>query len=499
MRRGKIALKNISSNLLLQVVVIISGFIIPKLLISTFGSDTYGLVASITQLLSFIVLLEAGIGPVIKSKLYKYIAKDDKHHVKLILKDADKFFKKIGFIFIIYVIVLCFVFPYINSEFDGLFSAGIILIMAISTLAEYFFGIVYNLYLQSEKKYYVISSVQIFCYIFNIILVIVLIHLGASIFVVKIANTVAFIVKPIFLSIYARKKLDMKFKDESGEYKIDNKFDGLSQHIAYVINSNTDVTILTAFTNLSTVAIYSVYNLVGTAIKNISDAFTNGMDAIFGDMAARGEKESLQRSFTIYEFVYYTIAFILFICSLVLIVPFIRIYTSGITDANYIQPIFGSILIIAYFFGCARVIYSNLIYSIGHFKQTNFICWIEAISNIVISICLVIKFGLVGVAIGTLVASIIRYLYFSYYASKVCLDRKLRSSTRWFIIGAMLFTSFAFITNNINIYIPNNYFTWAIYAFAILIVVSIVVLTINILFNFKAFKEVLKFIKEKRK
>ena len=499
MKRGKIALKNISSNLILQLVIIISGFIMPKLLISTYGSDTYGLVASITQFLSFIILLEAGIGPVIKSKLYKYIAKDDKHHIKLILKEADKFFKKIGLVFIAYVIILCLVFPYINSEFDGLFSAGIILIMATSTLVEYFFGIVYNLYLQADKKYYVTSYAQIFCYIFNILLVVILIHFNASIFVVKIANAIAFIIKPAFQIMYVKKKLNMSFKDEPGECKIENKFDGLSQHVAYMINSNTDITILTFFSNLATVAVYSVYNLVGTAIKNVSDALTNSMDSIFGDMAARGEKESLQRSFTIYEFIYYTIALILYICSVILIVPFVRIYTSGITDANYIEPIFGYILITACFFSCAKSIYANLIYSMGYFKQTNFICWIEAISNIVISICLVIKFGIVGVAIGTLVSAIIRYLYFSYYASKNCINRNKNITTKWFIISTLLFTLFAFITNNINIYTPTNYFNWAIYAFVVLIIVSIVVILVNIIFNYKAFKEVIKYIEEKRK
>jgi hypothetical protein len=54
------------------------------------------------------MLLEAGIGPVIKAKLYKYIAKNDKTKIQLILKDADKFFKTIGYIFIVYVIILCF-------------------------------------------------------------------------------------------------------------------------------------------------------------------------------------------------------------------------------------------------------------------------------------------------------------------------------------------------------------------------------------------------------
>ena len=57
--------------------------------------------------------------------------------------------------------------------------------------------------------------------------------------------------------------------------------------------------------------------------------------------------------------------------------------------------------------GSARTVYSSLVYSIGHFKQTNKVAWIEAIVNVVVSVVLVIEYGLVGVAIGTLVSTLI--------------------------------------------------------------------------------------------
>lgn len=497
-KRGNIAMKNISSNLLLQIVVIISGFIVPKLLISSFGSDTYGLVASITQFLSLIMLLEAGIGPVIKAKLYKYIAKDDKHKILLVLKDADKFFKRIGYVFIVYVLVLCLIYPIMNDEFSSSFTISLIIIMAVSTLFEYFFGIVYNLYLQADKKYYVTSYVQIVCYILNIILVVVLIHFGASIFVVKIANTLAFVIKPIFQSWYVRKKMKVEFKNVEGEYKIENKFDGLSQHVAYVIYSNTDVTVLTVCANLTAVAIYSVYNLVGTAVKNVVSAFTNGMDSIFGDMMARHEQDALNRSFRIYEYLFYVVSMIIYLCTLILIVPFIRVYTTGINDADYIQPIFGIVLTLATLVGTARVIYSNLAYALGHFKQTNAISWVEAITNVVLSVILVYKFGLIGVAIGTLVSGFIRLVYFMYYSSKVILKRKFSLCLKWLLIMIVEICVVLLLMNtNVFSYIPTNYFEWVIYAAIVLVAMIIFVLVISVLFNFNLSKEVFEFVKGK--
>lgn len=497
-KRGNIAALNISSNLVLQVVIIISGFIMPKLLISSFGSDVYGLVASITQFLSLIMLLEAGIGPVIKAKLYKYIANDDKNKILLTLKDADKFFKRIGYIFIVYVIILCILYPFMNDEFNSSFSIGLIIIMAVSTLFEYFFGIVYNLYLQADKKYYVTSWAQIFCYVFNIILVVILIKLGASIFVVKIANTIAFFIKPFFQAWYVRKKLNIHFKNAKGEEKIENKFDGLSQHVAYVVTSNTDVTVLTIFSNLATVAVYSVYNLIASAVRNIVAAFVNGMDSIFGDMFARNEKDVLKRSFGIYEFLFFTVCLIIYLTTIVLIVPFIKVYTEGITDANYIQPLFGYLIVLACMATSIRSVYSGLVYSIGHFKQTNLISWVEAIVNIVLSIVLVIKFGLIGVAIGTLVSSLIRLIYFMYYASKVVLVRSVKICAKWIVAIALeIIICFLLMQTSFFNYNASNYFDWTLYAIIVLIVNIVIVLFINIICNFEQFKETLLFIKQK--
>ena len=88
--RSKKAIKNIITSLLQQVVTVICGLIVPRAIIGTFGSSVNGLVSSINQFLSYITLLEAGIGPVIKSALYKPIAKKDKIEIEKIYRDCYK-------------------------------------------------------------------------------------------------------------------------------------------------------------------------------------------------------------------------------------------------------------------------------------------------------------------------------------------------------------------------------------------------------------------------
>ena len=129
--RGKKLLKNITLSIAVQIITAICGFIIPKLIIEQYGSAINGLVSSITQFLAYITFLEAGIGPVIKAALYKPIAKNDKATVQEILKTSEKFFKKIGYIFIGYLIILCILYPnIINNQFDYLFTISLIVILS---------------------------------------------------------------------------------------------------------------------------------------------------------------------------------------------------------------------------------------------------------------------------------------------------------------------------------------------------------------------------------
>ena len=56
---------NVGCTMLCQLVTFISGLIVPRLILSTFGSEANGLVSSITQFLNYIALVEGGIGSVV--------------------------------------------------------------------------------------------------------------------------------------------------------------------------------------------------------------------------------------------------------------------------------------------------------------------------------------------------------------------------------------------------------------------------------------------------
>ncbi len=491
------ALKNAITSIILQIVTFICGLIVPRLILENFGSDVNGLINSITQFLAYITLLESGFGPVVKSILYKPIAKKDKNQIELILKSAEHFFRLIALIFIIYIAILCLVYPmFVNSQFDSMYTVSLILIIAISTFAEYFFGMTYKLYLQAEQKSYVTSTIQISTLIINTILIVLLINFGASIQIVKLGSALIFIFRPILQNIYVKKKYNINLKNVEKGYNIKQKWDGLAQHIAGVVHGNTDVTILTIFSTMKEVSVYTVYNLVVTGIRNLVTILSNSIDAAFGDMIAKKEKENLNKKFSMYELVYYTLITIIYSCAIVLIVPFVQVYTKGITDVNYTRKIFAYIFVIAYFIHAIKTPYNTLAYAAGKFKQTQIGAWVEAISNLVISLILVHSLGLVGVAIGTLISVTIRGVEFLIFSSKNILDRKISKTFIRSIISIVELLIIMIVGEIIIDFNDISYLNWIVQGIRIFLISIIIVIPINLIYYKEERKELVNLMKK---
>ena len=131
---------NVGCTMLCQLVTFISGLIVPRLILSTFGSEANGLVSSITQFLNYIALVEGGIGSVVLTALYGPLAKKDDRKISSVLKAAENFFRQIASIFVFYTIALACVYPIvIKSSFSWLYVASLTVILSFTLFTILFF------------------------------------------------------------------------------------------------------------------------------------------------------------------------------------------------------------------------------------------------------------------------------------------------------------------------------------------------------------------------
>lgn len=430
--------KNTLWSIVLQVTTILAGLVLPRQVLKYYGSEVNGLVNSITQFLSVITFLEFGVGAVVQSALYKPLAERNIQKVSEIIASATRFFRKLGKIFLVYVVFLLFIYPQISEQdFGWLYSAALIVIICISQFAQYYYGMVDGLLLSADQHGYIQYSIQSITLVLNTVACLIAIRCGVSVHAMKILTSAIYLARPLLLRLYVQRHYQLNRHIQYKGEPLQQKWNGVAQHVAAIVLDSTDVIVLTIFSTLSNVSIYSIYHFVVAGISQLLMALNNGVRALIGELLAKNKMPQLNKIFGVYEWAMHTASTFFFGCAGILILPFVRIYTTSINDAEYIQPLFALIIILAFLFYSYRNPYIIMILAAGHYKQTQSNYIIAAVLNIVISIASVRQWGLVGVAIGTLVAMAYQTVWMAYYNSRHLLHWPFKNFCRQLLADAL--------------------------------------------------------------
>ena len=410
--------------------MIISGLIIPREILSHFGSEMNGLVQSITQFLSYSVLLEMGIGAVIPASLYRPLSEKDDNKISAVISSGYKVYRKIAVICFFYGAILFFLFP----KFSGIsISAVFVIVLGAGTVFQYLLGEPERILLISDQKGYIFFSVKTAVIAVKTVLQIIIIKAGYSLAIVVLAEVITHIFQIVVIYVYARVNYRIDRKIKYSEEPITQKWNGVAQHIAFFVLENTDIVLLTLFTTFREVSVYSVYFLVISGVRRMLIAVNNSFQPALGELRAKKDREELQKFFDKYERWIHISTVLAFGVMGVFLVPFIRVYTEGVNDVNYIRPVFAVLLVTAYGFQSLRDPYDKLILASGHFKQTQINYIVAACINLGISVIAVNIWGLEGVALGTMAAMFYQMIYMMQYDSKVLLKR-----SSWIIVKRLV-------------------------------------------------------------
>lgn len=475
-----------------QIIVIAYGILLPRLYLDAFGSDVYGLTTSISQFLCVISLMDLGMGAVVKSSLYEPLAKNDMRQVSCVVSSARKFFRTIALLFSAYVLVLMIVYTFVTGSTRGwLFDSSLILIMAVASFAQYFFGVIYDLLLTADQKSYIPLGLQGLCLLLVVVFSIILINCGASIHLIKLVTTLILLLRPIGQYMYVKAHYSISINAKYEDEPIKQKWNGLAQHIANYVTQNTDVIVLTLFRGFAEVAVYSIYNLITNCVKQLLLVLSSGVQALFGNILFEEDANSLRKKFELYEWIMHFVVTFLFFCTAKLITSFVLIYTKGINDVDYSQPIFALIITIAQAVYCIRFPYETMIQAAGHYKQTQTSSFLEMAINILITLALVRQLGLIGVAIGTFVSLLYRTIYLIIYLSKNIVYISQVNTFRLIVIDVLIIILDIVFTMMFH-FESLVLYKWILYAVLIGVIACAISIVINLLFYRNNMKTLIK-------
>ena len=455
------ALRNAITSLLYQLIAIVYGLIIPRIILGAFGSEINGLVSSITQFLNYITLLEGGLTGVVMAALYKPLVNKDNEKISSIVKAADMFFKRVAVIFVLYSCFVAIIYPNIvQTPYSFRFVSTLVLIIALSLFIQYFFSLTYRILISADQNGYVVFLAQIIFTILNFLLTIIIVNFYPEIHVLKICNAIAFLIQPIVFRTYVHKNYKINKNAIADKTAISQRWDGFGQNIAYFIHTNTDIVILTMFCTLVDVSVYSIYFLVANSLKMLVTSISSAVVPTIGHVFVSGDQIQKEKIFDKYEFLIYSITVFLFTCGCILVTPFVSVYTKGINDADYYRPLFGVLMMTAECIYCLRDPYVSVAYAMGHFKQTAKYAYAEAILNIMISIILVYKFGIIGVAVGTLISMLYRMIMQIIYLKNNILYRPVRKWLRIICSYGCVSMVCCLVLNKYIIARPETFIQW---------------------------------------
>lgn len=495
MNKKKVAL-NLFSGLISQIIILVLGFVIPRLILVNYGSDTNGLTSTITQIFSYLALLGSGIGQATQNALYPCISKDDKNQISIVISGARLYYKKVCLVYGLIVLILAFALPLVIKTDVSYFTICFYVVFeGLTAIISFYFTSVWSFFLKAVGDNYVDNIIILITKILGYGIKIALVCVGFNIVYIQVGYFVVSLIQLLLYRSYMNKKYSwIDYKAASKEFKLKDRNSYLINEIAVTIFSSTDMIVLSIFVATTMSSVYSIYNMVFVSIDALVSALYYSIKYLLGQ-SYQDDIAKYSRYHDAFNSFFLGVVVILCTTSYWLIIPFINLYTSGVNDANYVYKWLPLLFCLIQIFSWSRMVPGNLTGLAGYAKKVSYISVVEAVLNISGSLIMVKILGIYGVLIATVIALPVKIIYVNLLSDKVIMKRSIINTVKIFSVNYVLFGIGVILCHLINLDI-NSILAWILWAAVILIIDSIVVFTINTLIN-KDLSVIVKTIKNK--
>lgn len=487
-------LKNAGFGLLANFLTIAVGIAIPRLVLVNLGSEANGLLSSVGNILTYLSLLEAGVGTATLQALYRPIAMNDYESINGVMAATDYFYRRTGRIYLLIVLAISVIYAtVVHTELPRTDVFIVVLLSGLTGVINYYFQGKLRIFLQAEGKTYVNTNIATIVYILSSISKAALLYMGFNVVVIQLSIFLFNFAQMIAYVVY------MKDHYPWLDTNVKPNFDAINQRNAVLVHQisdlifrNTDVLLLTVFTSLKEVSVYSMYAMIYGMVKSIAvvmyDSYTYALGQSYNT-----DKKRFIKMFDAYEVMSMSITFSLYCICRALMNPFLALYTAGVNDVRYVDKYLPWLFAVFYLLHNGRTSSATIINISQHFEDTKWRSVVESCINLAVSIICVIQFGVYGVLLGTIAALLYRTNDMIVFASGILKRSCLITYKRWFTNLGIFFVS-SFIIDRFDLS-SGSYLHLIIKAFVVSIFVIFAFMTINVIVEKESTKYICDFIK----
>ena len=464
--RTKQSLKNIIATVFCYIITLVIGFVSRSYFARLLGVEYLGINSLFQNVISVMSVVELGFGSAIIYNLYRPLSENNHTQVKSLVQYYKRIYSIIALLICALGLVITPFIPRIVGNITVNINLYIVFwLFVIGTASSYLLTYKRSVF-YADQKNYTINIIHVIIYVISTFIQISVLIILSNYYLYLILNIFFNILENLlitFLANYKYKYLREKVKEPlSHEIKQDiiKKVKGLLFHqIGASIVMGTDNIIMSMTKSLGVIMVgkYSNYIMIINNLNNFIGQIFTSVTASVGNLLL---EENEENTYNVYKrILFLNAALCNFVCISVYVCidPFIKLWLGN----DYILPNIVIILIVLNFYiqGMKRTcgIFKN---AGGIFYEDRFVPLVESIINLVVSIGLVYLWGVSGIILGTIISSMVHWLYdFPKYVYGIVLKKCLKQYIWDYLPYFFIFIISIFITKIIcNFIILNNIF-----------------------------------------
>ncbi len=424
--------KNIIFGYVSNLVILLVNFIQRTVFIYVLGRTLSGVNGVYTDVLSVLSLTELGIGTALNYSLYKPVAERDIEKIKSYMRFYKKAYLTIAGVIAILGIAISPFLKFILKNPGNLSLKELTLyyyLFLFNTVISYFVTYKYSL-VNAEQKNYIQTNITTLTKLATATVQISVLLLFRNFLFYLLAQFVVELLQKIFVTAYLNRLYpylrdkDVRKLTAQETQVVATKTKALICHkVGDVARLQTDKIIISSFVSVDTAAVVDNYVYIITYVGNFVNIIFDSVISGFGNVVATESKERQYLLFKVYRF---------FACWLFgfgavgffhLLTPFIG--GVWLHDAGWTLPrVTVALLVTDFYLKGGRTVLLNFKIASGLFEQDRFLPLVQGAVNLVVSVVLVMKIGVTGVYVGTLVSGILANLIRPGIIYRVCFDKK---------------------------------------------------------------------------
>lgn len=440
--RTEYSARNTSIAMISRIIAILMGYVTRIVFTHTLSESYVGINGLFTDILNVLALSELGVGTALTYALYKPIAERDIERQKSLMRLFKWLYRCVaGLIAAAGLCVVPFLPYLVNDAGDVEHVTVIYLLYLLNSAVSYLLVYKKTLIDAHQRSYIGVLYHTVFLLIQYVLQIVILICTRNFILYLLIylfctvGNNVCVAKKADSLYPYLRDKDINPIPKEEKQGIIRNMKAMLMHKIGNVMVNNTDNILLTAMTGLVNAGKYSNYYLIIGSVRQVLDQAFQGITASVGNLGVTEDKSRVKKIFEASFFIGQWLYGFASIC-LFQLLNYIITFSFG---ENYQFPS-AMVFVLCVNFFVTGMRQATLVFrdSLGLFWYDRYKSLAEAVINLVASVLLTLRFGIIGVFLGTFISTVLTSFWIEPY---VLYKKKLESPVALYFCRYGIYTA----------------------------------------------------------